>query len=129
MTRRNIKAGVHAVSGLELTVFSDDEIRSIHEATLEVLQETGLRVEGDEALEIFHGGGAQVERSNEYGLVKIPPYVVEDCIRWAPSTVVYHGRDPDNDFVAEPKRVGLINGGGCVNVIDPITKARRKSTK
>ena len=127
--RRNVKTGVHAVSGLELTVFSDDEIRSVHEATLEVLQETGLRVEGDEALEIFHGGGAQVERSNEYGLVKIPPYVVEDCIRWAPSTVVYHGRDPDNDFVAEPKRVGLINGGGCVNVIDPVTKARHKSTK
>ena len=129
MTRRDFKTGVRAVSGLELTVFSDDEIHSIHEATLEVLQETGLRVEGDEALEIFRGSGAQVERSDGFGLVKIPPYVVEDCIRWAPSTVVYHGREPDRDFVAEPKRVGLINAGGCVNVLDPTTKARRKSTK
>lgn len=129
MAKRDVKAGMHVLSGFGLNGFSDDELDSIHYGTLQVLQHTGLKVENDEAIEIFHGSGASVERSNGYGIVRIPPHVVEDCIRWAPSTVVYHGRNPEDDFVVEPKRVGLTNGGGCVNVIDLSTRKQRKALK
>lgn len=129
MAKRNLKAGMHIISGFGLNAFSDDELDSIHASTLEVLQHTGLKVLSDEGMEIFHGSGASVERSKDYGIVKIPPHMVEDCIRWAPSTVVYHGRDPEDDFVVEPKRVGFANGGACVNVIDPFTREHRQAVK
>ncbi len=129
MAKRNRKVGIDMVSGFGLNAFSEDELDSIHGATLEVLRHTGLRVGTDEALEIFHGSGAIVERLGDYGLVKIPPHIVEDCIHWAPSTVVCHGRDPEDDFAIEPKRVSLTNGGGCVNVIDLNTRECRKALK
>ena len=129
MAKRGIKAGVQVIAGFGLNVFSGDELDSIHHATLEVLQQTGLKVKNNEALEIFHGSGASVQRKKGYGIVRIPPHIVEDCIRWAPSTVVYHGRDPENDFVAELKRVTLTNGGGCVKIIDLSTMECRKTVK
>jgi trimethylamine--corrinoid protein Co-methyltransferase len=129
MAKRTSKAGMHGLSGFGLDAFSEDELDSLHYATLHVLQHTGLRVESDEAIEIFHGSGASVERFKDHGVVKIPPHVVEDCIRWAPSTIVYHGRDREDDFVVEPKRVSLTNGGGCVNVIDAFSREYRKAVK
>ncbi len=127
MARKKLKVDVHAESGSGWNILSDDQLDSIHHATLEVLRHTGLRVETEEAIEIFHGSGASVEGSGSYRIVKIPPHVVEDCIHWAPRTVTYYGRDPEDDFVAESRRVGLMNGGGCVGIIDPFTREHRES--
>ena len=129
MAKRNLMAGSNLLSGFGLNAFSKDELDSIHHATLQVFQRTGIKVESEQAIEIFHSAGASVERHEGYGIVKIPPYIVEDCIRWAPSTVVYNARDPENDFVAEPGRVSLTNGGCCVNVIDLYTREHRPSLK
>jgi len=129
MTKRASKAGAHVLSGFGLNVLTNDELDSIHFATLQVLQDPGLRVEGTEAIEIFHGAGASVEPFEGYSIVRIPSHVVDDCIGWAPATVVYHGREPEDDCVAEPKRTNLINGGGCVNVIDVFTREHRSAVK
>lgn len=129
MARRPPKACFKAISGFGLSSFSRDELDTIHYGTLQALQQTGIKVESEQAMEIFHSAGCSVDRFEGYGIVKIPPHVVEDCIRWAPSTVIYHARDPEKDFVAEPKRFSLSNGGCCVNVIDPYTKEHRPSLK
>ena len=60
--KRNLHAGKHLSGGFGLNIFSDDELREIHLATLEVMQKTGLYIEGEEALEIFDGGRATVDR-------------------------------------------------------------------
>jgi len=54
---------------------------------------------------------------------------VEECAFWAPRSIVYDGRDPDKDYVAEPNRVGFTTFGGCINVIDPHTREIRRATK
>jgi trimethylamine--corrinoid protein Co-methyltransferase len=81
--------------GFGLNSFSDDELYDIHIATLEVLEKTGLFIETDEALDLFDGFGAQVDRANN--IVRIPPYMVDDAIRSAPSKILLAGRDPDHD--------------------------------
>jgi len=123
------KTGMNAVSGLGLKIFSDDEIETIHYATLEVLHEVGIKVESEKALEIFHGGGALIEKMNGYGIVKFPSYLVEDCIRCAPRTITWYGRDPANDFKVEPHRVGFSTFGECIQLIDPYTRELRSPTK
>jgi len=40
--RRNLHAGKRQSGGLNLKIFTDDELDEIHLATLEVLEETGL---------------------------------------------------------------------------------------
>ncbi|CAB1079116.1 hypothetical protein D1AOALGA4SA_6832 [Olavius algarvensis Delta 1 endosymbiont] len=83
----------------------------------------------EKALEVFHGGGASVERIGNYGLVKLPSYLIEDCTHWAPRSIVYDSRNPNDDYVAEPNRVGFTTFGGCINVIDTATRQLRRATK
>ncbi len=127
--KRIVKSGIGTTTGLGLNSFSKDELDSIHYATLQILQNTGIKVMSKKALEVFHGGGALIERFDNYGIVKLPPYLVEECIFKVPHTFIYHGRNPENDFLTEPNRVGFTTFGGCINVIDSYTQHVRRATK
>jgi trimethylamine--corrinoid protein Co-methyltransferase len=83
----------------------------------------------EKACEIYHGGGATIERQAGFGIVKIPSFLVEECALRAPHTFVYNARNPDDDFMVEPNRVGFTTFGGCINVIDPYTRKVRRATK
>jgi len=127
--RRRFRSGISASSGLGLGSFSKDELDSIHNATLQVLQNTGIKVMSEKALEVYHGGGAVIERHEDSGIVKLPPHLVEDSAFVAPHTMIYAARNPDDDFVVEPNRVGFATFGGCINVIDPYTRKIKRATK
>ena len=105
--KRNFHAGRQLSSGLSLNILTDDELDEIHYGTLEVLNETGVFVEDQNALDCFEEGGAIVDRDTQ--IVKIPPHIVEDAIRSAPPKVVLHGRDPKHDIVLENTRVYFTN--------------------
>ena len=113
--------------GFGLSSLTHDELDAIHEATLEVLQNAGLFVETPEALDVFDGAGAEIDRKNK--IVKIPPYLVEDAIRAAPSKILLAGRNPENDKILEADRVHFTNFSEGVEVIDPYTGERRTPTK
>lgn len=103
--KRNLHAGKIHSGGFSLNVFSDDEFYEIHLATLEVLEKTGLFIEDEEALDVFYGGGAFIDKTNK--IVKLPPYLVEDAIRSAPPKILLAGRNPEDDVVLESNRVGF----------------------
>jgi trimethylamine--corrinoid protein Co-methyltransferase len=113
--------------GFSLNSLTDDELYAIHLATLDVLEQTGLFVETQEALDVFDGAGAEIDRKNK--IVKIPPYLVDDAIRSAPSKVLLAGRDPRNNKVLEAGRVHFTNFSEGVKVVDPYTGQRRQPTK
>ncbi|MDD4752703.1 MAG: trimethylamine methyltransferase family protein [Desulfitobacteriaceae bacterium] len=123
------KTGLNYLSGFGLASLSKEQVESIHYATLEVLGKTGIKIESDEATELFASAGAKVERHEGYAIVRIPPYLVEDCIRWAARPMTLFGRVPEDDFIAEPNRVGFSTFGECIQVIDPVTRKIRKSLK
>jgi trimethylamine--corrinoid protein Co-methyltransferase len=124
---RNPRAGSRKSGGFRLEVFTDDELREIHLATLEVLSRTGVFVEDAEALQIFEDGGADVDR--ERRVVCLPAHVVEGAIRSAPPKVVLCGRTPDHDVVLEDGRVGFTNFGEGIQVVDPYTGELHESRK
>ncbi len=123
--KRNLQAGVRRNAALRLEVFTDADLDDIHRATLEVLERTGVFVESDEALDVFADGGCRVDRQTK--VVKIPPHIVEDAIRSAPSSVRLCGRVPENDIVLEGSRVGFTNFSAGIMVIDPRTDEYRES--
>lgn len=123
----NTNTGKKLNQGFGLDSFSDAELYEIHLATLEVLEKTGLFIETDEALEIFDGAGAEVDRGNK--IVKIPPYVVDDAIRSAPSKIVLAGRRPQNDTVLEAGQVHFTNFSEGVEVVDPYNGKQRTPIK
>jgi Trimethylamine:corrinoid methyltransferase len=124
---RNAQASFTQMGSFGVNVFSQDELYSIHCATLDVLQHVGVRVNSKKAQEIFSAGGATVDPKSE--IVKIPPYVVEEAIHSAPRTILLASRDPKKDYILESKRVGFVNFGEGTNVIDPVTRKYRPSKK
>ena len=125
--KRRFKAGKSRSSGFSLHVLTDDEAHEIHLATLEVLKDTGVFVESEEAMEIFDGGGCIVDKKTR--TVKFPPWVVEDAIRSAPDTVVACGRRPEDDVVLEDNRVTFTNFGEGIEFVDPYTGEHRETRK
>ena len=117
----------HRSQGLSLRSLTNHELIDIHQATLEILEKTGLFIETDEALEVFDGAGAEVDRQNK--IVKIPPRLVEDAIQSAPSKIVLAGRDPRHDKVLEAGRVHFTNFSEGIEVIDPFSGERRAPLK
>ncbi|MCF8069215.1 MAG: trimethylamine methyltransferase family protein [Desulfobacterales bacterium] len=125
-----MKSGLNKIKGFGLNAFSEDDLDAIHYATLQVFRNTGIKVESVEALDIFEGAGAIVEHHNGYGIVKIPAHIVEDCIRWAPSTVTFFGRRPEDDYVADSSRIGFAPSyGENMNIIDPESRRIRPTVK
>ena len=125
--RRNKHAGKLASGGASLNLFTDDELHQIHLATLEVLDKTGVFVELEEARDILRGGGARV--NDETRIVKIPPYLVEECLASAPASFVMAGRRPQDDFVVEGNRVGFTPFGEGILVKDMESGKLREPTK
>ena len=62
MARHYLRASIDGGRGFGLKAFSEDELYTIHLATLEVLAQTGIRVECDRAMDIFEGSAVAVDR-------------------------------------------------------------------
>ncbi len=113
--------------GLSLNVLTDDQVKAIHLKTLNLLDQTGVFVEDEKALDCFETGGARVDRASR--MVKIPPSLVEEALRTAPSRVILAGRDPKHDLVLEGDRVHFTNFSEGVRVNDLQTGENRTPTK
>ena len=118
MAKYGTKAGLESMVSSGLKLLSNDELDTLHYATLQVLQKTGIRVESQQAADLFQSGGATVQKSNGHFLVKIPPHMVEDSVQSAPGTITFFGRTPEDDFVAEPNRFSFQNVGVVPSVVD-----------
>ncbi|MBU2601228.1 MAG: trimethylamine methyltransferase family protein [Actinobacteria bacterium] len=107
-----------------------DEIETLHQATLHVLWNVGVRVEDPEAADVFRKGGATVEAQGDQFLVRMPAALVEESIAAAPESFTLCGRRPEDDFLLEPGVTGYTAGyGEHVRIVDPYTYELRSTTK
>lgn len=75
---------------LEFRVLSEEKREKIHEASLTILETTGVRMTGERTLRMFQENGAKVE---DGGIVKIPRIMVEEAVRTLPREVRLYNRD------------------------------------
>ncbi|MCG8618459.1 MAG: trimethylamine methyltransferase family protein [Desulfobacterales bacterium] len=109
---------------------SKKSIEKIHESALDLLQNTGIKVEDNpRALEIFNSGGCQVEEHKEYGIVKIPSAVVEKCLDDTPRNVTVYGRGDDSGYTFKDNHITFTPFGEQIQIIDPETREIRKTTQ
>lgn len=104
----------------------DADIQRIHEASLSVLEHTGIEVMPSPCRDIFAAAGAVIDA--EHNRVKIPPAMVEDALASAPSQILLAGRDPRHDIILGGRRVYMGTGGAAVKVLDLDTGQARPST-
>jgi len=105
-----------------LQVASEDQIEHLHQATLEVLERTGVQVTHPRALELFHGAGARVDGDR----IHIPAWLVEKAIQTAPSRVVLGDRSGRRTVFLEGNKVWFGPSVDCIDFLDPLTGERRR---
>ncbi|TDA66988.1 MAG: hypothetical protein D9V47_11770 [Clostridia bacterium] len=103
-----------------------EDIRPIHEVSVRLLEEVGVKVPNADVLEIFAGKGAPVDR--ERTIVRIPRSMLEDAVDTAPSSVVLCGREEKYDLWLAGRRTHLGTGGTVLNVLDLDSGQRRPAT-
>lgn len=107
-------------------MLSPDDVRLVHEASLEILATTGVLYENRTALDILEAHGQKVDRDR--GIAWIEPGLVERCIASAPRRFVLASRDGRNDAVIDGERMHHMTDGQASFTLDEATGERRPST-
>ncbi len=95
---------------------SGEQVRQIHDASIEILNDPGLLCFNKKAAGIFQSRGAEVAGVSGSDTpcwhVKIPEKLVTDALASAPKTVTLGARNPDNALVmkGDEPRVFFITG-------------------
>ncbi len=106
---------------------SDENLDRLQEATLQILEEVGVRFPSDKALAIFADHGAQIDRARQ--VVRLPRELVRRAMATLPRYFYLGARDPACDLpLAEGVSYFATDGCG-VEVIDFETGERRPSRK
>ncbi len=104
---------------------SDNQLEQIHLATLEVLERTGFQVDHAEALQLLKDAGCSVSGNR----VRIPAWLVDECIRLAPQKVAVANRKGQRVMHLEKNRTYFGTGSDLPYTIDLESGERRRSTK
>ncbi|MFT4715710.1 MAG: trimethylamine--corrinoid protein Co-methyltransferase [Paracoccaceae bacterium] len=123
----NHKSASRKVGNMNFFTFlSDDEIKYVHEASLEILEETGVLVRNEKARKRFAEHGAIVDHDTQ--IVRIPAKVVERYRRMVPPTITLRGRDPAFDLTFPRKLPVIATASSAPDIVDPATGICRRST-
>jgi trimethylamine--corrinoid protein Co-methyltransferase len=110
---------------LSLAILKPQEVERIHSATLDILENVGVRFPSQKALDIWEANGAQVDRSSM--VVKARPELIEEALKKAPPGYSLAARDPSQDLPLDGNHVFLGTDGCGVEVLDIHTGERRTS--
>lgn len=95
---------------------SDGDVKSINETSLRVLSEIGVKVPSPDIAALFERAGAQVD--DKRAIARIPPEIVADKVKSAPSVVKLYSRDGDHNLELKDGNVYFGTGGTALNILD-----------
>ncbi len=104
---------------------TEDEVKRIHQASVQVLERTGIEVQPSEAREVFEQAGARID--TEANRVHLSRSIIEDAIAAANKRFVLAGREPHRDLDMGGDRVYMGTGGAAVKVMDLDGRVRESS--
>ncbi|MFH2037987.1 MAG: trimethylamine methyltransferase family protein [Chloroflexota bacterium] len=110
---------------LHLEILTPTEVKKIHDATLNILENVGVRFPSNRALDIWEANGASVDR--ESMIVKAKPHLIETALKKAPPKYDLCARDPLQDLPLDGNHVFVGTDGCGVEIIDIHTGERRTS--
>jgi trimethylamine--corrinoid protein Co-methyltransferase len=121
MEKKHKKNSIHGIPIFPR--LREDQCRSIHEACLEILENVGVRLDLDEARDLFKKAGARVDENN---WVHVPSHLVERALETAPKKIILYDRDGNPAIPLEGHRCFYGPGSDCLNIIDHRSGKRRE---
>ncbi|MEA3440344.1 MAG: trimethylamine methyltransferase family protein [Chloroflexota bacterium] len=105
-------------------MLSDEQVRAIHYATLEILSQTGVEMQDPQGRELLLEAGAWESNTR----IKIPENLVTDAIANAPSRIPMHDRLGNLTMPLELGKVFFGSGSDTTFTLDVETGERRRTT-
>lgn len=107
---------------------SPEDIATIHDASLMILENTGITYEAglEELLGMLRSAGAHID--NQRARITFPREMVQEHLEKAPSRVVLYGRGKGTDLDLQDHHVYLGTGGAAINILDLESGVARPTT-
>ena len=109
-----------------LQALSKEAIDDVHDATLQVLADTGVAVQWEPALRVFDEAGAKVDWRTQ--IVYLSDSLVAEALTRVPSRFVFEARDPRHTLELKEGPTYFTNGFGATYVLDVASRERRVAT-
>ena len=110
---------------LRLEILTPQEVKYIHDATLHIIENVGVRFPSQQALEIWEAHGASVDRDKM--IVKARPALIEEALETCSPVYPLAARDPAQDLPLDGNHVYVGTDGCGVEVLDIQNVQRRTS--
>jgi len=118
---------IHSIANpkLRLEILTPQEVKRIHEATLQIIEKVGVRFPSKKAQEVWAAHGAKVEAGKN--IVRAKPHLIEEALKKCPPVYPLSARDPQQDLLLDGNHVFVGTDGCGVEVLDIQTGKRRTS--
>lgn len=111
-------------------LLTEEQIKEIHRASLEVLETIGVRVSHPEGVQLLRDAGCRVKGGDAAALtVQIPNWLVEECIRSAPSRITMYSRVGEAAMRLEGRHIHFGLGTDLISTVDLKTGETRRSLR
>ncbi len=116
------------LQGGQYRPLSPEQIQTVHEASLKILETTGITYEQglDDTIQMLEENGATIDR--EQKIIRFSEKMITEQVEKAPEKVILCGQDPKNDLDLTENRVHLGTGGAAIKILDPETGNVRATT-
>ncbi len=108
-----------------IEVLDADQLMAVHEASMGLLEETGIEFMGAAARRVFQSAGAEVDDAT--GLVRLPRELVQTSLAFAPSSFVLTPRNPARRIHVGDNHVSFGLVAGPPNIHDCVNGRRSGS--
>jgi len=110
-----------------LKFLNREEIEMIHRASLDVLEEAGVSIQDPDFLRFLETAGAVVDYDKK--TARMPPALINDCMKKAPKQVTFYARDPKHVVRFDQGKIYAHPTGGAANVLDLDSGKARPATR
>ena len=104
-------------------VVSQNEIEKLHETSLRIMDEIGIVIPYEPALEVLKRGGAKIDGQR----VHYPKEMVERELKNVPSSFTLYSRNPERNVELSPQKTAYA-GPNCPPFVHDLDKGRRDGT-
>jgi trimethylamine--corrinoid protein Co-methyltransferase len=110
---------------LNLNILSPEDVRQIHNATLDVIESVGVKFPSEKALNVWEEHGAVVDKCTS--VVKVPGHIIEESLKKAPPIYTLSARNPAQDLPLDGNHVYVGTDGCGVEMVDIESGKLRRS--